>query len=176
MLEGLKFPSLAAQADEPLISLVVPVFNEEESVGHFAAAIETVIAQSWQGGEEPPRFEIIFVDDGSRDATAAVVRAMCRVDARIKLVSLSRNFGKEAALSAGLRAASGDAVIPMDVDLQDPPELIRPMIDLWRGGAQIVNARRIDRSEDTFLKRTPSRSTSATIACSIARPWRCSTR
>lgn len=157
MIEGLKFPTEVCATDEPRISLVVPVYNEEESVGDFAAAIDDVIAKSWQEGERPPQFEIIFVDDGSRDATVAVVRAMCRVDRRIKLVSLSRNFGKEAALSAGLRAATGDAVIPMDVDLQDPPELIRPMVDLWRGGAQIVNAKRIDRSQDSFFKRTTSR-------------------
>lgn len=157
MLEGLKFPVDTAQTDRPLISLVVPVFNEEESVGHFAAAIDAMIAQSWPEGQMAPRFEMVFVDDGSHDATAAVVRAMCRIDPRIKLVLLSRNFGKEAALSAGIMAANGDAVIPMDVDLQDPPELIRPMVDLWQGGAQIVNARRIDRSQDSFLKRTTSR-------------------
>ncbi|MFN9497842.1 MAG: glycosyltransferase family 2 protein [Erythrobacteraceae bacterium] len=157
MIEGLKFHLDTQAADRPLISLVVPVFNEEESVGHFAAAIETVIAQSWRDGEICPKFEIVFVDDGSRDATAAVIRTMCRVDHRIKLVSLSRNFGKEAALSAGLKAATGDAVIPMDVDLQDPPELIRPMVDLWSAGAQIVNAKRIDRREDSFFKRATSR-------------------
>lgn len=157
MLEGLKFPLETVKAVRPLVSLVVPVFNEEESVGHFAAAINTVIARSWPEGDTPPDFEIVFVDDGSRDATADVVRAMCRVDPRIKLVLLSRNFGKEAALSAGLRAATGDAIIPMDVDLQDPPELIRPMVDLWQAGAQIVNAKRIDRSRDSFLKRTTSR-------------------
>ncbi len=158
MIEGLKFQTPGVQADQPLISLVVPVYDEEETVGHFAAAIETVIAEGWSDCEiRRPRFEIVFVDDGSRDATAAVVRAMCRVDHRIKLVSLSRNFGKEAALSAGLRVATGDAMIPMDVDLQDPPELIRPMVDLWRAGAQIVNAKRIDHSEDSFLKRTTSR-------------------
>lgn len=156
MFEDLKLHSQAARA-QPLISIVVPVYNEEESVGHFAARIRAVVAESWPSGEIAPRFEIVFVDDGSRDATAAVVKAMCRVDHAIKLVSLSRNFGKEAALSAGLRVASGDAVIPMDVDLQDPPELIREMIDLWRGGAQIVNAKRVDRSQDSFLKRTTSR-------------------
>jgi glycosyltransferase involved in cell wall biosynthesis len=157
MLEGLKFDNPALKADQPLISIVVPVYNEEESVGHFAAAIETVINEKWSGDDVPPQFEIVFVDDGSRDATAEVVKAMCRVDRRIKLVSLSRNFGKEAALSAGLKAAQGDAVIPMDVDLQDPPELIRSMVDLWRGGAQVVNAKRIDRSEDSFFKRNTSR-------------------
>ena len=156
MLEGLKFPLETTRAAEPLISLVVPVLNEEDTVGQFAAAIDQVIAQSWTADDKPPRFEIVFVDDGSRDATAAVIRAMCRIDQRIKLVSLSRNFGKEAALSAGLKAASGDAVIPMDVDLQDPPELLRPMIELWRSGAQIVNAKRSDRSQDTFFKRATS--------------------
>ena len=157
MLEGLKFPVQSTASDQPLISLVVPVLNEEDSVAHFASAIDAAIAASWNDGTPAPRFEIIFVDDGSRDATAAVVRAMCRIDHRIKLVQLTRNFGKEAALSAGLKAATGDAVIPMDVDLQDPPELIRAMVDLWRDGAQIVNAQRIDRSQDSFLKRTTSR-------------------
>ncbi|WP_301752006.1 glycosyltransferase family 2 protein [uncultured Erythrobacter sp.] len=157
MLEGLKFPTYEAQTDRPLISLVVPVYNEEDSVAHFAAAINGVIAKSWPDADTAPRFEIVFVDDGSRDTTAAVVCAMCSIDSRIKLVALSRNFGKEAALSAGLKAATGDAVIPMDVDLQDPPELIRPMVDLWQSGAQIVNAKRVDRSQDSFLKRTTSR-------------------
>lgn len=157
MIEGLKFASSTPAVDRPQISLVVPVYNEEESVADFAAAIEKAAAESWQGGEIAPHFEIVFVDDGSRDATAAVVRAMCRVDRRIKLVSLSRNFGKEAALSAGLKAATGDAIIPMDVDLQDPPELIRPMVDKWLAGAQIVNAKRIDRSQDSFFKRSTSR-------------------
>jgi polyisoprenyl-phosphate glycosyltransferase len=157
MIEGLKFHEHLGTTDLPKVSLIVPVYNEEESVGHFASAVENVIAGSWQEGEIRPSFEIVFVDDGSRDATAAVIRAMCRLDHRIKLVSLSRNFGKEAALSAGLKAATGDAVIPMDVDLQDPPELIRPMIDLWCAGAQIVNAKRIDRSQDTLLKRATSR-------------------
>ncbi|WP_296717605.1 glycosyltransferase family 2 protein [Erythrobacter sp.] len=157
MIEGLKFASTTRAVDRRQISLVVPVYNEEESVADFAAAIEKAAAESWREGEIAPHFEIVFVDDGSRDATAAVVRAMCRVDRRIKLVSLSRNFGKEAALSAGLKAATGDAIIPMDVDLQDPPELIRPMVDKWLAGAQIVNAKRIDRSQDSFFKRSTSR-------------------
>ncbi|WP_349514272.1 glycosyltransferase family 2 protein [Erythrobacter sp. NFXS35] len=151
------FPLETQGMDRPSISLVVPVYNEEESVAHFAAAISKSTDESWPEGDICPHFEIVFVDDGSCDATAAVIRAMCRVDRRIKLVSLSRNFGKEAALSAGLKAATGDAVIPMDVDLQDPPELIRPMVDLWLAGAQIVNAKRIDRSQDSFFKRATSR-------------------
>ena len=156
MIEGLKFHAEQRAPAHSKVSIVVPVYNEEESVGHFAAAIDKVLADSWLGSELRPRLEIVFVDDGSLDATATVIRAMCRLDSRIKLVCLSRNFGKEAALSAGLKAATGDAVIPMDVDLQDPPELIRPMIDLWLSGAQIVNAKRTDRSHDSFFKRATS--------------------
>lgn len=155
MLEGLSFQSADA-AEAPLVSLVVPVFNEEESVGHFVSAIDAAIGESWPEGAGAPRFEIIFVDDGSRDATVTVVRALCRIDRRIKLIALSRNFGKEAALSAGLKAAAGDAVIPMDVDLQDPPSVIRPMVDCWRQGAKVVNAKRADRSEDSLFKRSTS--------------------
>ena len=157
MIEGLKFEAAAVYAEAPLVSLVVPLFNEEDSVGHFASAVDAAIDEAWPAPEAKPRFEIVFVDDGSRDGTADIVRMMCRIDPRMKLVVLSRNFGKEAALSAGLKAASGDAVIPMDVDLQDPPQLIRPMIDRWLAGAQIVNARRTDRSRDSLMKRSTSR-------------------
>ena len=157
MIENLKFPVAGMEGKGPLVSLVVPVFNECNSVSPFVAAVDAAIADSWSLAEMPPRFEIVFVDDGSSDGTRETVRAMCRTDLRIKLVSLSRNFGKEAALSAGLKAASGNAVIPMDVDLQDPPELLRPMIEQWRAGAQVVNAKRADRSADTLFKRSSSR-------------------
>ena len=156
MIEGLKFDTKNALPVDPLVSLVVPVLNECEGVELFVRAIDAAIAACWP---EPgaPRFEIIFVDDGSQDSTADIIRAMRRTDRRIKLVSLSRNFGKEAALSAGLKAASGDAVVPMDVDLQDPPQLLRQMVDRWLAGAQIVNAKRCDRSTDTMLKRSSAR-------------------
>ncbi len=156
MIEGLRFEGIGAVHQASLVSIVVPVYNEHDAVGHFAAAIDEAVAKSWSDGTPAPRFEIIFVDDGSSDGTAEVVRHMCHNDPRIKLVRLSRNFGKEAALSAGLKAASGDAVIPMDVDLQDPPELLRPMIERWQAGSQVVNAKRCDRSADTFLKRSSS--------------------
>jgi glycosyltransferase involved in cell wall biosynthesis len=156
MIEGLKFESPTALRGNPLVSLVVPVLDEREAVGPFVAAIDNAIVASWQQGN-PPRFEIIFVDDGSTDGTGDVVREMCRIDRRIKLITLSRNFGKEAALSAGLRAARGDAVVPMDVDLQDPPELLHEMINRWNAGAQIVNAKRCDRGADTLFKRSSSR-------------------
>lgn len=157
MIEGLKFEQTSHRRQTAVVSLVVPVLNEQETVSRFVAAIDDAIVKGWIDGSEPPQFEFIFVDDGSTDATAAILKKMCRTDLRVKLVRLSRNFGKEAALSAGLKASSGDAIIPMDVDLQDPPDLLRPMIDRWRAGAQVVNAKRSDRTADTMFKRSSSK-------------------
>ena len=124
-----------------LVSVVVPAHNE--SVG-IARAIEVIggildaCASHW---------EIVIVDDGSRDDTFARVRRIAAVDARVKAVRFSRNFGKEAALLAGLRVAGGDAVITIDADLQHPPALIPTMLAAWRNGAQVVDA--VKRSRDT---------------------------
>jgi glycosyltransferase involved in cell wall biosynthesis len=98
-------------------------------------------------------WEIVCVDDGSTDGTLAALVAIASGDPRFRVIELSRNFGKEAALTAGLDAAQGDAVIPMDADLQDPPELIGEMIAAWRNGAEVVLARRRDRASDGVLKR-----------------------
>ncbi|WP_234990023.1 glycosyltransferase family 2 protein [Altererythrobacter xiamenensis] len=140
-----------------MLSLVVPVLNEADAIREFVRSVDAAIEAAWNGASDTPDLEIIFVDDGSSDPTATVVRALRKNDARIKLISLSRNFGKEAALSAGLHAASGDAAIPMDVDLQDPPDMLRPMVEAWKNGAKVVNARRADRSADSWFKRTSSR-------------------
>ena len=131
-----------------LLSLIVPLYNEEETVGFFAASVRPVL-------EAIPdmQWEIICVDDGSRDATLPRLLELAAAEPRIRVVELSRNFGKEAALTAGLEAARGDAVVPIDADLQDPPEQILPMVAAWRGGAEVVLGRRIDRSTDTVLKR-----------------------
>lgn len=133
-----------------LISLVVPVFNEQEAIGPFLECIEDVFS----GLGPNYRHEIVFVNDGSRDATEFLIRSRMQHDPRICLVNLSRNFGKEAALSAGLEHARGDACIPIDVDLQDPPELIPQMIAHWEKGARVVNARRRCRAGDSWIKRT----------------------
>ena len=98
-------------------------------------------------------FEIICVNDGSKDTTLEVLLFFARKDERIKIVDFSRNFGKEAALTAAIDYSSGDAVIPIDVDLQDPPELIPEMVAKWREGYEVVLAKRIDRSSDSFMKR-----------------------
>jgi polyisoprenyl-phosphate glycosyltransferase len=132
-----------------LVSLIVPVFNEQQCVETFVAKIAQVFADN----SITCNHQILFVNDGSSDSTEFVIRGLMTTNPHISLVNLSRNFGKDAALSAGLEHAKGDAAIPMDVDLQDPPELIPDMIALWRGGAKIVNARRVDRSEDGILKR-----------------------
>lgn len=159
MLEGQNFEIPGVSSKRPLLSIVVPVLNEQDAIVPFITAIDSELSAERHGRDRIMSLdiEIIFVDDGSVDETSDIVRKIHAFDRRVKLVRLSRNFGKEAALSAGLKAAAGDAVVPMDVDLQDPPELLRPMIERWRNGAKVVNARRIDRSSDTFFKRNSSR-------------------
>lgn len=130
------------------LSLVVPVFNEAETVNLFVERVESVF-------NDPiaVQVEYIFVNDGSSDATLEILLLLQRRIARLKVVDLSRNFGKEAALSAGLRCATGQVVVPIDVDLQDPPELILEMIDKWREGYEVVLGRRVDRTSDSWAKR-----------------------
>lgn len=129
------------------ISLVVPVFNEEETVDLFHRTVREHFANA------PFEVEIVFVDDGSRDRTPEIVAALAEADPLVVPIRFTRNFGKEPALIAGIEHASGDAVIPIDVDLQDPIEVVPLLIEKWREGADIVLAKRVDRSSDTHLKR-----------------------
>jgi glycosyltransferase involved in cell wall biosynthesis len=138
--------------DSPLISIVAPFHNEGENVLNYYEAIKSVIDQL-----STYDFELVCVDDGSSDNTLEQLIALSHNDSRIVIIELSRNFGKEAALTAGLENAIGHAVIPIDSDLQDPPELISQMIDKWSAGAEVVLARRIDRRVDTLLKRTTAK-------------------
>lgn len=131
----------------PTLSIIVPMYNEEEAMDGFFKRVQRVLQTV------TPSYEIICVNDGSRDMTLARLRQAAERDERIKVVNLSRNFGKEVALSAGLDHATGDAVIPIDADLQDPPEVIPLMIAKWRAGAKLVLAKRRDRSSDSWLKR-----------------------
>ena len=129
------------------LSIVVPVYNEESVIQPFLDIVVPILKETGK------RFEILFVNDGSRDMTYQVLRMACSADHRVRMIDLTRNFGKEAALSAGLDFAKGVAVIPMDVDLQDPPELIPQFLEKWREGYDVVNGVRVDRSMDTTMKR-----------------------
>lgn len=142
---------LAAQRQRrtgtPLLSLVVPVFNEEESVDLFIDAVAAVLERAGF------RFEMLFVNDGSRDETLFHLLDRSERDRRVRIVNLSRNFGKEAALTAGIENARGDVLIPMDIDLQDPPEVIELFMARWREGYDVVYGVRTARSTDTAAKR-----------------------
>ncbi len=135
------------RASPPVLSLVVPVFNEEGVIDAFCARVIPTLEQI------TPEWEIVFVNDGSRDGTVAAVARQHHAEPRIALVSLSRNFGKEIAMTAGLDAARGQAVVIIDVDLQDPPEVIPDLVAKWREGNDVVFARRLEREGETFLKR-----------------------
>jgi len=130
------------------VSLVVPCYNESDAIELFYQGITPIL-----DALPEIRFEVVCVDDGSHDDTLARLLTLAVRDARFRIIELSRNFGKEAALTAGIDHALGDAVIPMDADLQDPPEVIHQLIAEWRNGAEVVLGRRVDRSSDSFLKR-----------------------
>jgi glycosyltransferase involved in cell wall biosynthesis len=133
------------------LSLVVPMHNEAEVLDVFFARIGEATAAL---GVE---VEIICVDDGSRDATLQGLIGRARNDPAVKVIALARNFGKEAAMTAGIEAARGDMVVPIDADLQDPPELIAEFVRLWEEGYDVVYGSRADRSSDTAMKRTTAR-------------------
>lgn len=130
------------------LSLLVPLHNEADAVGPLLDRLSKVL-----GARRDLRLEAIFINDGSTDGTLEKLLLLRREHPFIRIVDLSRNFGKEAALTAGLKIATGDVVVPIDADLQDPPELIPQMIEKWREGYEVVLARRIDRSADGWLKR-----------------------
>lgn len=130
-----------------LLSVVVPVFNEEPILCEFYKRAEAVL------GALPIDYELVFVNDGSRDQSRQIIRRLRAQDERICLVDLSRNFGKEIALTAGLEHAQGDALVVIDADLQDPPELIPRFIEKWREGFDVVCAKRSKRRGESFAKR-----------------------
>ena len=133
----------------PVLSVIVPVKNEEEAILPFVERVGSILENvSPSGG-----WEILFVDDGSTDTTLAAIVAAHGRDERVRALSLSRNFGKEAALSAGLDHARGSAVIPMDVDMQDPPEVLPEMVAKWRDGNEMVFGVRRCRDSDGWTKR-----------------------
>ncbi|MDK4689032.1 glycosyltransferase family 2 protein [Kingella negevensis] len=129
------------------ISLIIPVWNEAETIPIFYQTVrEYTPLQDYE-------VELVFCNDGSRDETEQILNDLAAQDTLVNVLHFTRNFGKEAALFAGLEHATGDALIPIDVDLQDPIEVIPQMIEKWRAGADIVLAKRIDRSQDSPMKR-----------------------
>ena len=134
-----------------MISIVAPAYNEAKNIAAFLEAMTPVL----DGIGEP--WEIVFVDDGSRDDTLGLLLGARAQDPRLKIVSLARNFGKDVALTAGLHHARGRAVIPIDCDLQHPPELIPQMVAKWRAGADMVVGVRSKRTEEGFIRRSSAK-------------------
>ncbi|RAZ91583.1 glycosyltransferase [Mesorhizobium hawassense] len=137
----------AAGRQAPVYSLVIPIFNEEAVLPLLVRRI-TALLDKLDG-----RAEAIFVDDGSRDTSVIFLRGMAAEDPRFRLIELSRNFGHQIAITAGMDAAAGDAVIVMDADLQDPPEVVLDLVAKWKQGYEIVYARRTKREGETLFKR-----------------------
>jgi polyisoprenyl-phosphate glycosyltransferase len=133
-------------AYRPVYSVVAPVYNEAETLPHFYARVVEVM----EGIGEP--FELVLVNDGSRDTSYAVMRGLHERDARVRVVNFSRNFGHQVAISAGLDHARGEAVVIIDSDLQDPPEVIPELIARWKDGAEVVYAQRAKRAGETRFK------------------------
>ena len=134
-----------------LLSIVCPAYNEEAGLADFHRAVRKAMIAL----DQP--FEVVFVNDGSSDATLDMMRKLRARHPNTAIVDLSRNFGKEVALTAGLDAARGDAVVVIDADLQDPPELIGALIDGWREGYDVVYAQRRARNGESWLKKSTAR-------------------
>jgi len=138
------------EKQKKILSVVTPVYNEEENIDEFYSRVLKATQ------DLNLELEIIYINDGSHDNTIEIINRQSEKDNRIAVLDLSRNFGKEIALTAGLDYASGDAVIVIDSDLQDPPEVIPELVKKWRDGNDVVNARRIKRKGEGFLKKITS--------------------
>lgn len=142
---SLERTAVPSSADAPLLSVVIPVYNEEENLPTLLGELLPVL-------REFGTYEVVFVDDGSSDASVDIILRQRDADPRIKLLELSRNFGHQAALSAGLDHATGQAVAFMDADLQDPPDLLREFVLRWQAGQEVVYAVRTKRKESAFKR------------------------
>jgi len=131
----------------PAYSIIVPIFNEEETLPEMYRRMAAVL----DGLDEPS--ELILVNDGSRDNSLNLMRDLAVRDSRVKVISFSRNFGHQMAITAGIDHAAGNAVVVIDADLQDPPEAIPDLINAWKGGAELVYAVRAERKGETFFKK-----------------------
>lgn len=143
-------PDLIRSRAGKRLSIVAPVYNEQAVLGLFFERLQATLTACGVS------YEIICVNDGSLDHSLPILLSYQQRDPRVKVINLARNFGKERALSAGLDASSGDFVVPIDVDLQDPPELIADFIEQWEAGFDVVYGIRVDRAADSRLKRLTS--------------------
>lgn len=134
------------KAKHPVYSIVAPVFNEEETLPHFYQRIISVMEPLG----EP--FELVLINDGSRDGSYKAMQKLHQQDSRVRVIDFSRNFGHQIAISAGLDHARGSAVVIIDSDLQDPPEVIPRLIEVWKNGAEVVYAQRSKRAGETAFK------------------------
>ncbi|WLR41234.1 glycosyltransferase family 2 protein [Bacillus carboniphilus] len=130
-----------------MVSIIVPMFNEEEVIEECYMRLKNVMNQSGY------RYELIFVNDGSKDKTLEKLDAIYRRDDHVRVLNFSRNFGHQIAITAGMDSAKGDAIVVIDADLQDPPEIIKQMIDKWEEGYEVVYAKRKERKGETFFKK-----------------------
>src|SRR5438309_2083901 len=124
-----------------MLSVVVPIYNEEENIKAFHGAVAAAMEATQEA------WEIVYVNDGSRDSSLTLLLEIQKRDARVTVVEFSRNFGHQPALTAGLQTARGDAIILMDGDFQDPPDLLPQLVEAWKGGAKVVIAERTSRAE-----------------------------
>ena len=134
----------------PVFSVVVPVFNEAEGLPEFHRRLSAAMRPLG-------RWEVIYVNDGSTDASLSVLRRLHEAGPGVAVLNLARNFGKEIAMTAGLDHAAGDAVVVIDADLQDPPELIEALAAEWRGGYDVVYAQRRARDGETWIKKATAK-------------------
>jgi polyisoprenyl-phosphate glycosyltransferase len=145
-------------AKNPLVSVVLPCLNEEDVLAETLTRLNAMAA-----AQPDCRFEFIFVDDGSRDRTAEILWSAAAQDDRVKAMRFARNFGQQIAVTAGIEMAKGNAIVLMDADLQDPPEVVARMVELWKEGFDVVYGTRATRHADTLVKRMTARMFYATI-------------
>ncbi|HEY4104506.1 MAG TPA: glycosyltransferase family 2 protein [Polyangiaceae bacterium] len=134
----------------PELSLIIPIFNEEQVIPELSRRLREVMTQL---GTVVRTWEVVFIDDGSKDKSLPMLRELAASEPRYKVLSFSRNFGHQLAITAGVDYAEGDAVVVMDADLQDPPEVVQQMIERWREGYDVVYGVRRSRAGETFFKK-----------------------
>lgn len=138
-------------SEKVLCSVVIPVYNEELVVEETCKRLKAVMDSTAKS------YELIFVNDGSRDKTAAIVSQLCEADSTLKFIDFSRNFGHQLAITAGMDYATGDCIVVIDADLQDPPEVIPEMIKKWSEGYDVVYGKRIKRKGETLFKKVTAK-------------------